>query len=82
LPEGAEEEIPIRKTNCLSHAEAGRVFVFPEFLMLLRQISGGQRLFAYFLVGQKVGSGGKTLIFWSFLIKPQIRLSFWRAKRT
>jgi hypothetical protein len=26
-----DEEIPIRKTNCLSNATAGRVFVFPEF---------------------------------------------------
>jgi len=29
--------------------------IFLEFLSQLRQISGGQRLFAYFLVGQKVG---------------------------
>jgi hypothetical protein len=34
-----DEEIPKRKTNCLSPATAGRVFVFPEFRSLTRQIS-------------------------------------------
>jgi len=36
-----DEEIPKRKTICLSHAKAGRVFVFPEFRSLTRQISAG-----------------------------------------
>jgi hypothetical protein len=36
---GADEEILIRKTNCLSTAKAGRVFVFPKFLNQLKQIS-------------------------------------------
>jgi hypothetical protein len=34
LSERFDEEIPKRKTNCLSPATAGRVFVFPEFRSL------------------------------------------------
>jgi hypothetical protein len=37
--------------------------IFPEFLRLIRQISRGLRLFAYFLVGQKVGPGRENLDF-------------------
>ena len=47
--------------------------IFPEFLRLLRQISGGQWLFAYFLVGQKVGPGRENL---DFLVL------FYQEKRT
>jgi hypothetical protein len=43
LPPGAIEEIQQKN------------IIFPEFLRSIRQISMGQRLFAYFLVDQKVG---------------------------
>jgi len=58
-----DEEIPIRKTNCLSTATAGRVFVFPEFRRLIQQISVEPWFFGYFCIKTKVTN--KTT-FWSF----------------
>jgi hypothetical protein len=59
LPPGVVEEIPIRKTNCLSHATTWRVFVFPELLRLLPPQADKQANFSW------------ALIFWSFLIKQK-----------
>ncbi len=61
LPKRLDEEMPIRKTNSLSTATAVRVFVFPEFRSLIRQISAGLDFLVPFLSRKKEPAGGWSL---------------------